>query len=286
MASVCVALTAIIAASHGLLQSWAEAAPNPDSNIGWGGSKEFKESPTDADMLQQRVHESLRGAAVNRELEDHLAQVAAEIGGSSYVYLESWNGKRLAVNGHGQVVAVAPSGSQPEATFRLQRLDLHQKDIRAGWTVTMKAKTGNQVSVDGGDVFARYNNYGTWEKLVIDFPGGGRLKSGDMVSLRAHTGKYISVTDTGEVVSKWGHALVWEKFNITGVVPSWCDSTAQSHNVPTLNCCPGLDPVSFFSRTWCTDRAECSEVECDYHPCCDGYQCKRVGPYGHRCEKM
>jgi len=67
---------------------------------------------------------------------------------------------------------------------------------------------------EDGRVHASWNHRGSWQRFVLErADGAGEVVSGDVVLLRAWTGKRLTLQDM-EVHAKWDHEGGWQKFVI------------------------------------------------------------------------
>jgi len=88
--------------------------------------------------------------------------------------------------------------------------------IKPGDTVFFRAHTGMQMHVRGEDVRAQWDDYGDWQAmvieknpLVIENSDDRVFHSGDMIFLKAHTGKYVDVEGEG-VQARWKDLGTWQ----------------------------------------------------------------------------
>lgn len=166
------------------------------------------------------------------------------------VMLTAHTGAKVAVIG----TEFDMSGTRTEAqeTFVMVRGDGVDGHISSGDQVLLKVYTGKEVSVSGTSVFARWSNSGTWERFVVERAAGpGIIHSGEFINFRAHTGKYLSVDNHGELVAKWDQSLSWEQFVIQkkmtksltpkfngqwAAEPSQCDPEMNCYRLLTVTC--------------------------------------------------
>mmetsp|Transcript_81016 Transcript_81016/g.203957 ORF Transcript_81016/g.203957 Transcript_81016/m.203957 type:complete len:876 (-) Transcript_81016:418-3045(-) len=74
--------------------------------------------------------------------------------------------------------------------------------LYAGDRVTLWAATGKLVDVETQVARARWDKSGIWQRFHIEKKGGGVIRHGDPIFLKAHTGKYLEVR--GEAVEAIG----------------------------------------------------------------------------------
>lgn len=113
------------------------------------------------------------------------------------------------------------NGRQAEDDTR-QNLDADQ--LKPGDTICLRAHTGRYLAVFGDEVRAISCSCDEPAQrlilerspLVVESHDGSTFQSGDMVFLKAHTGKYIDVQDSGRpVMARWDDLGTWQGLVIT-----------------------------------------------------------------------
>jgi len=108
------------------------------------------------------------------------------------------------------------------------------KAIHSGDAIFLKVRggSGNNVEVEGDTVQARWDDYGTWQMLVVQkVEGAGIIRAGDTVTLRAHTGKRIHV-EGDSVQASWNDDGLWQTFTLTKAGDSQIGANDVAGNSP------------------------------------------------------
>jgi co-chaperonin GroES (HSP10) len=83
--------------------------------------------------------------------------------------------------------------------------------IKSGDAIYLRAHTGNHVAVENTTVHAKWDDMGSWQRLIIEKEGGGPIYPSDSISLSAHTGKRIAFEDDDTTVSAKWQARSWTR---------------------------------------------------------------------------
>ena len=151
------------------------------------------------------------------------------------VAFRSYSGNYLrAVNGGGSILDAAALGHGPWETFYL--IDLDGDRLMSGDYVHIKSTRGEFLRASGGGAHANLTDPDTTTRgrFIITVVGGGEVRRGSEVRLRAYDGRYVVAESGGGGAvnaNRWS-AREWETFTIESprrarVVRLRADSTNQ-----------------------------------------------------------
>ncbi|CAJ1357630.1 unnamed protein product [Effrenium voratum] len=99
--------------------------------------------------------------------------------------------------------------------------------VRPGDRIFLRAHTGRFLDVESDHAFARWEDTGDWQSLVIEknplvveSSDPTMFQPGDLAFLRAHTGCYLDVQDEGPVKARWVDLGVWQGLELAKREPA------------------------------------------------------------------
>lgn len=146
-------------------------------------------------------------------------EVAGALFSGDYIHLLAHTGYRIEVDLSGSVHAQWSEAGVWQ-TFTL--FNYGGRTISYGDTVFLKAHTGKLVHVEDTAVLAKWDDYGNWQKFTIvhkseesepEAERNGPVMPGDVIFLRAHTGKMIDVTGI-EVQARFFDEGLWQSLTV------------------------------------------------------------------------
>jgi hypothetical protein len=175
------------------------------------------------------------------------------------IRLKSHTGNYVAVNG-GDLIAQRNGRPEWEKFFIEKKAPSSDGDmtIQSGDAVYLRTHDRKHVvTVERGTVKAAWDHMGSWERLVIMKKGsGGPIFANDVVYLRAHTGKYITVQGRRAEVNEVDAQGKFPRKSMSFVVVGSDDGTATTaaatttpsptttpHPTPQLSPSPSLSPM-------------------------------------------
>ena len=89
--------------------------------------------------------------------------------------------------------------------------------VRPGDEIFLRTHTVCYIDVEHERAYARWEDAGEWQKLVIEKSplvveetDPTLFHPGDLLFLRAHTGRYLDVEDEGPVQARWEDLGLWQ----------------------------------------------------------------------------
>jgi len=155
-------------------------------------------------------------------------------------------------------------------TYEQQTLTIERKNGVAGGSISdgdevlLRAHTGNYISVDAGEVFAKWDLKGPWETFTVKREKGpGVVHAVDSISFVAHTGFYVSVDSNGAIFSFWGHCYSWERFVVEKVHITRGDMTVYEHYRYEISSqrIHGIDSITLTAHTGAMIAVHGSQVD-------------------------
>jgi hypothetical protein len=175
------------------------------------------------------------------------------------IRLKSHTGNYVGVNG-GDVKALRKRQPQHEKFFIEKQAPPSDGDmtIRSGDAIYLWAHDWNHtVTVEGVTVHAKWAHMGSWESLVIMKKGSeGPIFANDVVYLRAHTGKYITVVgrraEVNEVNAKGKGMRNWMSFVVESDVGTDRPQQGQPATTTTTTTTPKATTTTTTTTTTIT----------------------------------